>query len=117
MTTLFLIVQVVLGFIYLMAGAMKTFMQGKARSMMPALAGYPKPFITFIGLSEMAGALGLTLPVWLNTAPVLTPLAALGLAVIMLGAIFAHLKRREMPQLMMAAVFLAGLIYIISVTL
>lgn len=112
MTIILFIVQIVLAFMYLMTGGMKAFMQEKARHMMGALEGYPKSFITFIGFAEMAGALGITLPVWLNIYPALTPLAAFGLSIIMLGAMYTHLKRKEWPQLMMAAVFFVALLYL-----
>lgn len=105
-------VQALLGFIFLMAGAMKTFMQEKAFQKMPVLTKYPKSFITFIGFAEIAGALGITLPVWLNLYPELTVYAAGGLSVVMIGALHAHLKRKEFPQMMMAAIFLVGLVYV-----
>jgi hypothetical protein len=43
-------------------------------------------FFHFIGVCEMLGGLGLVLPVLLNIRPGLTPLAAAGLVVIMIGA-------------------------------
>ena len=48
----------------------------------------PLPIIVvrFIGLCELAGALGLVLPGLLRIAPGLTPLAAAGLVVLMIGA-------------------------------
>jgi len=104
--------QIALGFIYLMAGAMKVFMQGKARTMMSALTDYPVWFVMFIGLAEMAGAFGITLPLWSGAVPGLATLAALGLTLIMLGAMYTHLRRKEFPQFMMAFVFLIGLVFL-----
>ena len=48
--------------------------------------GLPAWFILFIAVAEVAGALGLILPGLLKIRPGLTPLAAAGLAVIMIGA-------------------------------
>ena len=48
-----------------------------------------------IGALEVLGALGLILPAALDIAPVLTPLAAVGLALVMAGAVVVHLRRGE----------------------
>lgn len=48
-----------------------------------------------IGLAEVLGAAGLVLPWLLEIIPVLTPIAAAGLTVTMLGAILTHWRRKE----------------------
>ncbi len=53
------------------------------------------PMIKLIGVLEVLAALGLTLPGLLDIAPVLTPLAAAGLVVIMIGAVVTHARRNE----------------------
>ena len=78
---------------------------GAARAILPAerLAGFglawvrdvPAPLLKVIGVFEVLGGLGLVLPVLTGILPVLTPLAATGLAVIMLGGLVFHLRRRE----------------------
>ena len=50
-----------------------------------------------IGALEVLAAIGLILPWWTGIAPVLTPLAALGLAAIMVGAVITHVRRKEIP--------------------
>ncbi len=109
--SILLIIQIVLGLVFLMAGMMKLVMQDKARSMTPALRGYSRSFVSFIGIAEVFGAIGLTLPVWLDIMPILAPLAAVGLSVIMLGAIYTHLKLKEYPNAGVALLFLVGLVY------
>lgn len=48
-----------------------------------------------IGALEVLAAVGLILPAVLDIAPVLVPLAAVGLGLLMVGAIFTHLRRHE----------------------
>ena len=50
------------------------------------LSPLPKPFVYFTGISEMLGGLGLILPMYLRILPILTPLAAIGLIIEMIGA-------------------------------
>jgi uncharacterized membrane protein YphA (DoxX/SURF4 family) len=76
--------QVLLAALFLFAGASK-FTQSVAE--MSAQAQMPLPFIRFIGVCELLGALGLILPGVLRIRTGLTPLAAAGLAIIMAGAL------------------------------
>jgi uncharacterized membrane protein YphA (DoxX/SURF4 family) len=62
--------------------------------------------LKLIGTAEVLGALGLILPGALDIAPILVPLAATGLAVIMVGAIITHVRRKEYPQVGVNAVIL-----------
>lgn len=48
-----------------------------------------------IGLAEILAAFGLILPATFGIAPVLVPLAAVGLALLMVGAVITHLRRQE----------------------
>lgn len=60
-----------------------------------------------IGALEVLGALGLILPAALDIAPVLTPLAATGLALTMVGAAVVHLRRGEKQMVPINVVLLA----------
>ena len=51
--------------------------------------------VKLVGGLEIAGAIGLILPAALNIAPVLVPIAAIGLAATMIGAVADHCTRRE----------------------
>jgi uncharacterized membrane protein YphA (DoxX/SURF4 family) len=53
------------------------------------------PMIKLIGFLEVLASVGLILPGLLHIAPVLTPLAAGGLVVIMIGAVVTHARRNE----------------------
>jgi hypothetical protein len=77
------IVQGVLALLFLFAGGVKLVLP------LDALKGpisLPGPFLRFIGLAEVLGALGLILPGLLRIRPGLTSLAAAGLVIIMSGA-------------------------------
>jgi len=79
------IIQVLLALVFLFAGGAKLVMsvaEMNAGSPMPL----PGPFLRFIGAAEIAGALGLILPGALRIRPGLTPLAAAGLTIVMIGA-------------------------------
>jgi uncharacterized membrane protein YphA (DoxX/SURF4 family) len=56
---------------------------------------YSPTNIRLIGLVEILGAVGLVLPAALHIAPILVPLAAVGLALVMVGAIVVHARRKE----------------------
>ena len=77
-------IQVLLAALFLFAGGMKlvTPIAAMAQQM-----GLPGPFLRFIGLAEVLGALGLILPGLLRIRLRLTPLAAAGLVIIMTGAV------------------------------
>ncbi len=48
-----------------------------------------------IGVAELLGALGLILPPLTHIAPVMAPIAAIGLVVLQIGAAITHIRRRE----------------------
>ncbi len=102
------IVQGLLAAMYLMAGAMKTFQTAKARENMTWTRGRSDGFIRFVGISELLGALGLILPLITGVLPWLTVLAAVGLTIIQLLAIFQeHLPKKEYNIIPMNVVLLA----------
>jgi uncharacterized membrane protein YphA (DoxX/SURF4 family) len=81
---------------YLMAGSMKTFQTEEVRPTMTWTQGRSDAFVRFVGISELLGALGLILPTVTGILPWLTPIAAIGLALIQLLAIFSeHLPKKE----------------------
>jgi DoxX-like protein len=89
MTYALWIVQVLLAALFLFAGGMKLVMPiDKLTADMP-LSGL---FMRFIGVCEVLGAIGLILPWLLGIAPRLTPLAAAGLVIIMIGATVVTLQ-------------------------
>ena len=96
MNTVVWIVQVVLALGFLMAGAMKlTQPRAKLAPQMGWVEDVTDAQVKGIGLVEVAAALGLVLPGATDIAPVLTPLAAAGLVIVMIGAAATHLRRHE----------------------
>lgn len=77
------IVQGLLAFVFLFSGAMKLV---QPLEVLGERLPLPGPFVRFIGVSEVLGAVGLILPALLGIWPFSTPVAAVGLAVIMAGA-------------------------------
>jgi uncharacterized membrane protein YphA (DoxX/SURF4 family) len=65
-----------------------------------------------LGLLEVAGALGLILPAATGIAPLLTPLAAVGLALTMVGAIGTHLREGEPERLAVPIILLALCLFV-----
>ena len=63
--------------------------------------------IKTIGFLEILGAIGVILPAALDIAPVLVPLAALGLALIMAGAFIVHVRRSETKGIVGTLIYLA----------
>jgi DoxX-like family len=77
------IVQALLAALFLFAGGAKLVMSLDQMAGPVALPGW---FLRFIGVAEVLAALGLILPGLLRIRPGLTPLAAIGLVIIMIGA-------------------------------
>ena len=101
------IVQGLLAALYLMAGGRKTFRTAQVKEKMEPMRNYSDGMVRFIGISEMLGALGLILPLVTGILPWLTVLAAIGLTVIQVLAIFTvHLPRKEFNALPMNALLL-----------
>ena len=83
MTWALWIVQGLLALLFVFAGGMKLVLPLET---LTAQMPLPGPFVRFIGVAEVAGAIGLILPGLLRIRPGLTPLAATGLVIIMIGA-------------------------------
>lgn len=90
------IVQGLLAFLFLFSGGSKLVTpEPKLKEKMTWIDSYPKNSVRYIGAAEVLAAIGLILPAALKIAPVLTPIAATGLFVIMAGATITHLKLKE----------------------
>ena len=85
MNTLLWILQALLGALFVFAGGIK--LVTPVEEMMKQMPiGLPGWFVLFTGVVELLGGIGLILPRLLGIRPGLTPLAAAGLVIVMIGA-------------------------------
>ena len=114
METALWIAQVLLAAIFLVTGTTKLTqprLKMAAGPMRWAADVTDRQFRT-IGLLEVLGAIGLILPAALGIAPLLTPLAAVGLVLVMVGAIYAHVRYDESERLAVPIVVLALALFV-----
>jgi uncharacterized membrane protein YphA (DoxX/SURF4 family) len=103
------IVAGLLAAVFLASGAVKL-AQPKEKlvdSGMPALEDFSAGAIKAIGVLEIMAALGLILPAAFGIAPILAPLAAVGLVLLMAGAAITHLRRSEGRAIVVTLALLA----------
>jgi uncharacterized membrane protein YphA (DoxX/SURF4 family) len=102
------IIASVLAAAFLAAGTMK--LTQPKEKLVEVGMGWAEDFsagmVRTIGLLEVLAAAGLILPAALNIVPVLVPLAALGLVLVMLGAIITHARRHEPAPIVVNLVLL-----------
>lgn len=111
------IVSGLLAAVFLASGAAKS-TQSRERLLatgQTGIAPFPMPVVRLTAICEIAAAIGLILPWLFDTARVLTPLAAIGLCAVMVGAALSHTSLREpkavaanLVFLLLAAVVAAG---------
>ncbi len=101
------VVQILLAVAFLGSGLMKlTQPKEKIATSMAWAADFSPRAIKLIGLVEVLGALGLVLPAVTGIAPILVPLAAVGLALVMVGAAITHARRGESQMIVVNVVLL-----------
>jgi len=94
---------------FLASGAVKL-VQPKEKmvaSGMPALEDFSAGAVKAIGALEVLAAVGLILPAALGIAPVLVPLAAVGVVLLMADATITHLRRHEVQEIVVPLALLA----------
>jgi uncharacterized membrane protein YphA (DoxX/SURF4 family) len=108
------IVAIVLAVVFAASGLMKQFVpkdklvtsgQGWAEDVSPNN-------IRLIGLAEILGAIGLVLPAATHIVPILVPLAAVGLALVMVGAVVVHARRNEAMNVAVNVVLIALAVFV-----
>jgi uncharacterized membrane protein YphA (DoxX/SURF4 family) len=101
------IVAGVLALAFLAAGLTKlTQPKEKLRANMAWVEDFSPGLIKGIGAVEVLAAVGLILPAALDVVPVLVPLAAIGLVLLMAGAAITHARRKEFPMIAINLVLL-----------
>jgi len=101
------IVQALLALAFGMAGLMKlTQPKEKLAAQMAWVEDFAPNIVKLIGTLELLGAIGLILPLLTGILPWLTPVAAVGLVLTMLGAMATHIRRHENQMLVVNGVLL-----------
>ena len=101
------VAQVLLAVAFLGAGAMKLSQpKKKLVENMAWVEDFSQGTVRLIGALEVVGAIGIVLPALTGILPWLTPLAALGLVLLMAGAVYTHLRRSEYSVITVPAVLL-----------
>ena len=106
------IVSGLLALAYVSAGAMKALRPQDKLTALPWTQDYSAGTVKFIGVAEFLGGVGLILPWLTGIAPVLTPLAASGLAVVQLLAMAHHVRHHEASALPINVVLLLGALFV-----
>jgi uncharacterized membrane protein YphA (DoxX/SURF4 family) len=109
------ILQGVLGAMFMMSGTMKaTSEKSKLAVKMPWVNDYSAGMVKFIGVSQLLGGIGLIVPWATGILPILTPIAGVGLALVMLLAAIYHLGKKEYNAIGINAL-LGGLALVIAI--
>jgi uncharacterized membrane protein YphA (DoxX/SURF4 family) len=98
METAITVIQVVLGVAFIVGGLFKLMMPYAKYSSISGVA-WSKEFkpehLRLIGVLEVSGAVGIIVPLFVPALTMLTPFAAVGIALYMAGAMATHLRRSE----------------------
>lgn len=100
------VAQVVLAASLVWAGMMKLLQPvEKLSAMWPWTGEVPLAFVKFTGIIDLTGAMGLILPTLFRIQPKLTPIAAVGIIVLMICASVFHIMRGEVSGIGVNVVF------------
>ncbi len=101
------VVQVLLAAAFVVSGATKLSQpKEKLVKKWAWVEDFSQGSVRIIGVLEVLGAIGIVLPALTGIVPWLTPLAALGLVLTMIGAALTHLRRAEYANIAVTAVVL-----------
>lgn len=95
-------VQTLLALVYIVAGGLKVIRSREqlvASGRLDWMKDHSDAAVRSLGVVEILGALGMILPEVTGIARVLTPIAAVGLVVVQIGALRVHLTRDERQPL------------------
>ena len=101
--------------VFLLAGANKLLIPQEKLAKAPGggwVLDFSAGFVKALGAVEILGAVGLILPALLDIAPILVPMAAVGLALIMVGAAIVTFRRQEFKHVLLNLTYLALLVFV-----
>jgi hypothetical protein len=103
--------------VFLLTGLSKLFIPREELARTPGegwVLDFSAGFVKSLGVLEILGAAGLTLPRLLGIAPVLVPLAALGLGLIMTGAVIVVFRRRDYRRMLFNVTYLLLAVFVMA---
>ncbi len=109
------IVASLLAAVFLLAGGTKLLIPREKLAQAPGggwVNDFSAGFVKTLGAVELLGAVGLVLPAALDVAPVLVPLAAVGLAAIMVGAATVEFRRQDSKHVLVNLTYLALIAFV-----
>lgn len=107
MEQIILILQVGLAAVFFYFGSLKVFMPiAKIEKKVSWANDYSHSRLKLFGVFEILGSIGLVLPYQMDLFPILTPMAATGLAMVMSGAVMVHLRRDELKMVLLNIVII-----------
>lgn len=101
--------------VFLVAGVNKLFIPRDKLGKVPGggwVLDFSPAFLKTLGAVEILGAIGLILPAVLDIAPILVPLAAVGLGAIMIGAAVVTSRRHERAHAALNLSYLALTVFV-----
>jgi len=99
--------QIILATVMTASGTVILIFREKLKSKLTWLNEYSMAMVAFICLSKIAGGIGLLVPMLSGILPILTPIAAVGIATIMLLAFSYHIRNKEYKDVPATIIFFA----------
>jgi hypothetical protein len=107
-------IQGILALTFLLAGFMKTFMPlATLKKSLSWVNSTPAIYVRLLGVAELLGAIGLILPGITGILPWLIIAAAVGAAIVMVGACIVHASQREYSTIIVTGVLLLMAVLIV----
>jgi hypothetical protein len=106
----------ILAAVFLLAGCSKLFVSRERLAGAPGggwVWDFSPRFVKVLGALEILGVIGLILPAALDIATVLVPLAALGLALVMVGAVVIESRREEFKHVLVNLTYLGLAVFVL----
>lgn len=113
MNTILWVIQSLLALVFTLSGVIVYINKNKLATKLSWLNEYSSGMVFFICFSKIAGAIGLILPMYFNLFPILTPIAAFGIAIIMILAMRYHIQKKEYKDIPATVIFLLLSLFVI----
>lgn len=110
-TTLWLM-QAILATVMTVSGTVILIFRKKLKPKLTWLTEYSPAMVAFICLSKIAGGIGLVVPMLSGILPILTPIAAIGIATIMVLAFSYHIRVKEYKDVPATIIFFIMAVFI-----